>query len=60
MIDADQCPELVKGSVKFVAATEYMVRAPMPPLYFFFIDVSVSAARSDTLEVSFTEGNDLS
>ncbi|CAO2816934.1 unnamed protein product [Amaranthus hypochondriacus] len=50
-IDADQRPELIKGSVEFVAPTEYMVRPPMPPLYFFLIDVSVSAVRSGMLEV---------
>ncbi|XP_074276585.1 protein transport protein SEC24 A-like isoform X1 [Silene latifolia] len=50
-IDADQRPELTKGSVEFVAPTEYMVRPPMPPLYFFLIDVSVSAVRSGMLEV---------
>lgn len=50
-IDADQRPELAKGSVEFVAPTEYMVRPPMPPLYFFLIDVSVSAVRSGMLEV---------
>ncbi|KAF9674793.1 hypothetical protein SADUNF_Sadunf10G0163900 [Salix dunnii] len=45
-IDLDQRPELTNGSVEFVAPTEYMVRPPMPPLYFFLIDVSVSAVRS--------------
>ncbi|XP_074285606.1 protein transport protein SEC24 A-like [Silene latifolia] len=50
-IDADQRPELNKGSVEFVAPTEYMVRPPMPPLYFFLIDVSVSAVKSGMLEV---------
>lgn len=50
-IDTDQRPELTKGSVEFVAPTEYMVRPPMPPLYFFLIDVSVSAVRSGMLEV---------
>ncbi|KAL2928313.1 hypothetical protein RDABS01_011690 [Bienertia sinuspersici] len=50
-IDADQRPELNKGSIEFVAPTEYMVRPPMPPLYFFLIDVSVSAVRSGMLEV---------
>ncbi|GMH08942.1 hypothetical protein Nepgr_010782 [Nepenthes gracilis] len=49
-IDLDQRPELTKGSVEFVAPTEYMVRPPMPPLYFFLIDVSVSAVRSGMLE----------
>ncbi|KAK8313186.1 hypothetical protein V6Z11_D01G092800 [Gossypium hirsutum] len=45
-IDLDQRPELIKGSVEFVAPMEYMVRPPMPPLYFFLIDVSISAVRS--------------
>jgi protein transport protein SEC24 len=30
-----------------------MVRPPMPPSYFFLIDVSVSAVRSGLLEVWF-------
>ncbi|GMN44653.1 hypothetical protein TIFTF001_013846 [Ficus carica] len=51
-IDLDQRPELTKGSVEFVAPTEYMVRPPMPPLYFFLIDVSISAVRSGMIEVS--------
>ncbi|KAJ4838143.1 hypothetical protein Tsubulata_035230 [Turnera subulata] len=50
-MDLDQRPELTQGSVEFVAPTEYMVRPPMPPLYFFLIDVSISAARSGMLEV---------
>lgn len=50
-IDMDQRPELTKGSVDFVAPTEYMVRPPMPPLYFFLIDVSISAVKSGMLEV---------
>lgn len=49
--DMDQRPELSKGSVEFVAPTEYMVRPPMPPIYFFIIDVSVSAVRNGLLEV---------
>ncbi|KAJ6902044.1 protein transport protein Sec24-like [Populus alba x Populus x berolinensis] len=50
-VDLNQRPELIKGSVDFVAPTEYMVRPPMPPLYFFLIDVSVSAVRSGMIEV---------
>ncbi|XP_066346586.1 protein transport protein SEC24 A-like [Miscanthus floridulus] len=49
--DTDQRPELSKGTVEFVAPTEYMVRPPMPPSYFFLIDVSVSAVRSGLLQV---------
>eukprot|EP00262_Sarcandra_glabra_P004634 TRINITY_DN1577_c0_g1_i7.p1 TRINITY_DN1577_c0_g1~~TRINITY_DN1577_c0_g1_i7.p1 ORF type:complete len:488 (+),score=89.41 TRINITY_DN1577_c0_g1_i7:268-1731(+) len=51
--DADQRPELLKGSIEFVAPTEYMVRPPMPPLYFFLIDVSLSAVRSGMLEMGW-------
>ncbi|MBA0641677.1 hypothetical protein Goklo_026201, partial [Gossypium klotzschianum] len=50
-IDLDQRPELIKGSVEFVAPMEYMVRPPMPPLYFFLIDVSISAVRGGMIEV---------
>ncbi|KAM3693658.1 hypothetical protein ACB098_07G000100 [Castanea mollissima] len=50
-IDLDQRPELTKGSVEFVAPTEYMMRPPMPPVYFFLIDVSVSAVRSGMIEI---------
>ena len=53
-IDLDQRPELTKGSVDFVAPTEYMVRPPMPPLYFFLIDASIAAVRSGMLEVSIS------
>ncbi|KAJ0970469.1 hypothetical protein J5N97_023346 [Dioscorea zingiberensis] len=48
--DADQRPELSKGSVEFVASTEYMVRPPMPPIYFFLIDVSVTSVQNGLLE----------
>ncbi|GER24875.1 transport protein Sec24 [Striga asiatica] len=50
-LDLDQRPELTKGSVEFIAPAEYMVRPPMPPLYFFLIDVSISAVQSGMLEV---------
>ncbi|KAK6120063.1 hypothetical protein DH2020_046193 [Rehmannia glutinosa] len=50
-VDLDQRPELLKGSIEFIAPAEYMVRPPMPPLYFFLIDVSISAVKSGMLEV---------
>ncbi|KAL6564406.1 Protein transport protein Sec24A [Orobanche minor] len=50
-VDLDQRPELTKGSVEYIASAEYMVRPPMPPLYFFLIDVSISAVQSGMLEV---------
>jgi protein transport protein SEC24 len=50
--DADERPELSHGSVEFVAPTEYMVRPPMPPVYFFIIDVSSSAVKSGMVKVA--------
>ncbi|XP_031272334.1 protein transport protein Sec24-like At4g32640 [Pistacia vera] len=44
--DADERPELCKGTVEFVASKEYMVRDPMPVVYFFLIDVSMIAIRT--------------
>ncbi|KHG05809.1 hypothetical protein F383_32015 [Gossypium arboreum] len=54
-IDLDQRPELIKGSVEFVPPMEYMVQPPMPPPYFFLIDVSISAVRSGMIESSLTQ-----
>ncbi|KAF9621020.1 hypothetical protein IFM89_015842 [Coptis chinensis] len=54
-IDWNQRPELSKGSVDFVAPAEYMVRQQMPPLYFFLIDVSITAVRSGMIESSLTQ-----
>jgi len=42
-LDAGAHPELSTGSVEWVAPAEYMVRAPMPPSFFFVIDVSATA-----------------
>ncbi|OMO50138.1 Zinc finger, Sec23/Sec24-type [Corchorus olitorius] len=44
--DADERPELCRGTVEFVASKEYMVRDPMPALYFFLIDVSMNAVQT--------------
>ncbi|GMI82930.1 hypothetical protein like AT4G32640 [Hibiscus trionum] len=44
--DADERPELCKGTVEFVASKEYMVRDPMPAVYFFLIDVSMNAVQT--------------
>ncbi|KAG9153657.1 hypothetical protein Leryth_008573, partial [Lithospermum erythrorhizon] len=44
--DADERPELCKGTVEFVATKEYMVRDPMPAVYFFLIDVSMNAIQT--------------
>ncbi|GER29733.1 transport protein Sec24 [Striga asiatica] len=54
-VDLDQRPELTKGSVEFIAPAEYMVLPPMPPLYFFLIDVSISAIQNGMLESSLTQ-----
>ncbi|XP_010523551.1 PREDICTED: protein transport protein Sec24-like At4g32640 [Tarenaya hassleriana] len=44
--DADERPELCRGTVEFVATKEYMVRDPMPNVYFFLIDVSMNAIQT--------------
>ena len=49
--DVDQRPELSKGSVEIAAPTEFMCRPPIPPIYFFLIDVSVTAVQNGFLEV---------
>lgn len=47
--DRLQRPELHKGVVEFIAPSEYMVRPPQPPSYFFVIDVSITAVQSGML-----------
>ncbi|GFP98573.1 protein transport protein sec24-like cef [Phtheirospermum japonicum] len=44
--DADERPELCRGTVEFIASTEYMVRDPMPAVFFFLIDVSMNAIQT--------------
>ncbi|XP_043719729.1 protein transport protein Sec24-like At4g32640 isoform X2 [Telopea speciosissima] len=44
--DADERPELCRGTVEFVAPKEYMVRDPMPAVFFFLIDVSMNAIQT--------------
>ncbi|KAK8447678.1 hypothetical protein SEVIR_8G126200v4 [Setaria viridis] len=44
--DADERPELCRGTVEFVATKEFLVRDPMPAVYFFLIDVSMNAIQT--------------
>ncbi|ONM19368.1 Protein transport protein Sec24-like CEF [Zea mays] len=44
--DADDRPELSRGTVEFVATKEFLVRDPMPAVYFFLIDVSMNAIQT--------------
>ncbi|KAJ0988877.1 hypothetical protein J5N97_007233 [Dioscorea zingiberensis] len=44
--DADERPELCRGTVEFVATKEYMVRDPMPAVFFFLVDVSMNAVQT--------------
>ncbi|KAG8379493.1 hypothetical protein BUALT_Bualt07G0094200 [Buddleja alternifolia] len=44
--DADERPELCRGTVEFIASKEYMVRDPMPAVFFFLIDVSMNAIQT--------------
>jgi len=45
-------PELCQGAVEYVAPAEYMVRPPMPPCFFFVIDVSAQAVASGMVQVA--------
>jgi len=47
--DRLQRPELSKGIVEYIAPSEYMVRPPQPPTYFFVIDVSSTAVNCGML-----------
>nr|KAJ0207773.1 hypothetical protein LSAT_V11C500280400 [Lactuca sativa] len=44
--DADERPELCRGTVEFVATREFLVRDPMPAVFFFLIDVSMNALQT--------------
>lgn len=44
--DKDERPELCRGSVEFEVAGEYLVRPPVPPTFFFLIEVTVGALSS--------------
>eukprot|EP01105_Mastigella_eilhardi_P002054 TRINITY_DN1246_c3_g1_i1.p1 TRINITY_DN1246_c3_g1~~TRINITY_DN1246_c3_g1_i1.p1 ORF type:complete len:909 (-),score=246.17 TRINITY_DN1246_c3_g1_i1:29-2374(-) len=47
--DINDRPELKSGYVEFIAPSEYMVRPPMPPVFFFVIDVSYQSVASGML-----------
>ncbi|KAJ4717142.1 Protein transport protein Sec24-like [Melia azedarach] len=53
-LDADERPELCRGTVEFTASKEFMMRDPMPPVYFFLIDVSVDALQTGTTAAACT------
>ncbi|KAK6943082.1 Sec23/Sec24, helical domain [Dillenia turbinata] len=44
--DADERPELCRGTVEFVATKEFLIREPMPAVFFFLIDVSMNALQT--------------
>ncbi|CAI9293190.1 unnamed protein product [Lactuca saligna] len=44
--DADERPELCRGTVEFVATREFLVREPMPAVFFFLVDVSMNAIQT--------------
>nr|CAD1818545.1 unnamed protein product [Ananas comosus var. bracteatus] len=52
--DADDRPELCRGTVEFVATKEFMVREPMPAVYFFLIDVSMNAIQTGATAAACT------
>lgn len=47
--DAANKPELHRGSYAVVAPAEYMVRPPMPPIYFFVLEVTPATMISGAL-----------
>eukprot|EP01087_Luapelamoeba_hula_P003660 TRINITY_DN1347_c0_g1_i2.p1 TRINITY_DN1347_c0_g1~~TRINITY_DN1347_c0_g1_i2.p1 ORF type:complete len:1021 (+),score=158.62 TRINITY_DN1347_c0_g1_i2:100-3162(+) len=49
-LDHETRPELSRGCVEYIAPAEYMVRRPMPPTYFFVIDVSYYSVSSGMLK----------
>ncbi|XP_008810270.2 protein transport protein Sec24-like At4g32640 [Phoenix dactylifera] len=55
--DADERPELCGGTVEFVATKEYMVRDPMPAVFFFIIDVSMNAIQTGATAAACTAIN---
>ncbi|KAJ7297452.1 hypothetical protein O6H91_Y056200 [Diphasiastrum complanatum] len=44
--DADERPELSRGTVEFVASKEFLVRPPMPAVFFFLVDVSSNSVQT--------------
>ncbi|KAK9828118.1 hypothetical protein WJX81_006860 [Elliptochloris bilobata] len=48
-LDVQEHSEMACGSVEYIAPQEYMVRPPMPPAFFFVIDVSQAAVASGVL-----------
>ncbi|XP_017698115.3 protein transport protein Sec24-like At4g32640 [Phoenix dactylifera] len=52
--DADERPELCRGTVEFVATKEYMVRDPMPAVFFFIIDVTMNAIQTGATAAACT------
>ncbi|KAG1331481.1 Protein transport protein Sec24-like [Cocos nucifera] len=55
--DVDERPELCRGTVEFVATKEYMVRDPMPAVFFFIIDVSMNAIQTGATAAACTAIN---
>jgi protein transport protein SEC24 len=48
--DRFERPELVSGSVEFIAPAEYMVRPPQPPVFMFLVETTAAAVASGLLE----------
>lgn len=51
-VDRWSRPELNYACVEYLAPTEYMVRAPQPPVFMFIIDVSSNAVKSGAARTS--------
>ena len=49
--DRYQRPELYNGLFDIKAGSDYMARSPMPPIYFFVIDVSQKGIENGSIEI---------
>lgn len=51
-VDLASRPELLSGSVEFLASSEYMMRPPQPPVYLFVLDCTYGAVASGVLQAA--------
>ncbi|CAK5034075.1 unnamed protein product [Meloidogyne enterolobii] len=49
--DPGRRPELQETTIEYIAPTEYMLREPQPPVYFFLLDVSSNAVDCGYLHI---------